>query len=176
MKDVAKAKVLAARDYLAHKPVGGEVHVDGGVNRGSAELLGGLGADVLVVGSVLWVKGRDLAREIRLVRVLADEGYQYELNDGVPPIPRDKWSRFASLPRAFATRFTEEIEAGGIPVVMLRGDGRINPDGVRDYELLVPAEAETLTIERHAEARERYAREAESWRASFPATEASQGS
>jgi ribulose-phosphate 3-epimerase len=176
MKDVAKAKVLAAREYLSHKPVGGEVHVDGGVNRESAELLGGLGADVLVVGSVLWIKGRDPAREIRLARVLADEGYQYELNDGVPPIPRDRWSRFASLPRSFATRFSKEIEAGGIPVVMLRGDGRINPDGVRDYELLVPAEAEALTIKRHADARERYVREAEAWRSSFQARKAAQGS
>ena len=33
----------------------------------------------------------------------------------------------------------DEIEAGGIPVVMLRGDGQINPDGIRDYDLLVPA-------------------------------------
>ena len=34
----------------------------------------------------------------------------------------------------------DEIEAGGIPVVMLRGDGQINPDGVRDYDLLVPGD------------------------------------
>ncbi len=171
MRDVARDKVLAARAYLAHKPVDAEVHVDGGVNRETAEIVGGLGADVLVVGSVLWMKGRDMAREIRLVRALADEGYQYQLNDGVPPVPRDRWVGFASLPRTFARRFMAEIEAGGIPVLMLRGDGRVNPDGVRDYELLVPAEIEALAHRRHAATRERYTREAEAWRAAFPATE-----
>ena len=45
----------------------------------------------------------------------------------------------------------DEIEAGGVPVVMLRGDGQINPDGVRDYDLLVPATVEALVVERHAE-------------------------
>ncbi|HEY0444379.1 MAG TPA: ribulose-phosphate 3-epimerase, partial [Candidatus Limnocylindrales bacterium] len=88
MKDVAKDKLLAAREYLSHKPVGGEVHVDGGINRETAELVGGLGVDILVVGSALWIKGHDMGREIRLVRALADEGYQYQLNDGKPPIPR----------------------------------------------------------------------------------------
>jgi ribulose-phosphate 3-epimerase len=167
LRDVAKEKVLAARDYLSHKPVDAEVHVDGGVNRETAELAGGLGADILVVGSVLWIKGRDMAREIRLVRALADEGYQYQLNDGVPPSPRGRWVRFTALPWRFARRFMDEIEVGDVPVVLLRGDGRINPDGVRDYEMLVPIEAEALVIERHAAARERYAEEAEAWRASF---------
>jgi ribulose-phosphate 3-epimerase len=167
MTEIAREKVLAARAYLAHKPVDAEVHVDGGVNRETAEIAGGLGADVLIVGSVLWVKGHDMAREIRLVRALADEGYQYELNDGVPPIPRDRWVGFASLPLDLARRFMAEIEAGGIPVLMLRGDGRINPDGVRDYELLVPATAEALTIERHAAARDRYAADADAWRESY---------
>lgn len=167
MREVARDKVLAARSYLAHKPVDAEVHVDGGVNRETAEIVGGLGADILVVGSVLWVKGHDMGREIRLVRALADEGYQYQLNDGLPPTPRDRWVGFTSLPKAFAARLMAEIEAGGIPALMLRGDGIVNPDGVRDYELLVPAEAEALTIERHAAARERYGRQAEAWRASF---------
>jgi ribulose-phosphate 3-epimerase len=165
MADVAREKLLAAREYLRHKPVGAEVHVDGGVNRETAEAVGSLGADVLVVGSALWVRGHDPAREIRLIRALADEGFQYGLNDGVPPVPRDRWVRFASLPRALARRFMVEIEAGGIPVVMLRGDGRLDRDGVRDYDLLVPATAEVLTVERHAEARDRYVREAETRRA-----------
>jgi ribulose-phosphate 3-epimerase len=169
MTEVARDKVLAARAYLAHKPVDAEVHVDGGVNRETAEIAGGLGADVLVVGSVLWIKGHDMGREIRLVRALADEGFQYELNDGVPPISRDRWVGFTSLPRDLARRFMAEIEAGGIPVLMLRGDGRINPDGIRDYELLVPATAGALAIERHAAARDRYNSEAEAWRASFGA-------
>ena len=45
---------------------------------------------------------------------------------------------FTSLPKHLAQRFMDEIEAGGVPVVMLRGDGQMNPDGVRDYDLLVP--------------------------------------
>src|SRR5689334_6947632 len=127
MRDVAQAKLLAARDYLRHKAHGAEVHVDGGINRETAEFVGGLGVDVLVVGSALWVKGHDMGREIRLIRALADEGYQYTLNDGVEPIPRDKMVTFTSLPEHLAKRFMDEIEAGGIPVVMLRGDGQINP-------------------------------------------------
>jgi ribulose-phosphate 3-epimerase len=167
MKDVARDKVLAARDLLAHKAFGGEVQVDGGVNRETAEIVGGLGADVLVVGSALWIKGHDMAREIRLVRALADEGYQYQLNDGKPPIPRDRWSVFTSLPKHIARRAMAEIETGGIPVLMLRGDGQINPDGVRDYDLLVPMSVEALTIERHAGAREEWLHEADAWRASL---------
>ncbi len=167
MKDVAAEKVLAARDYLSHKPVGAEVHVDGGVNRESAEFVGGLGADILIVGSVLWIKGRDMGREIRLVRALADEGYQYRLNDGHPPIPRDAMVTFTQLPKHLAWRFMEEIERGDIPVIPLRGSGRFNPDGVRDYDLLVPASAEELTIARHAADRERYQAEAERWRTAY---------
>ena len=167
MRDVARQKLLPARELLRHKVYGGEVHVDGGVNRETAELVGGLGADVLVVGSALFTKGRDMAREIRLIKALADEGYQYELNDGVPPIPRDRMVTFASLPKHLAHRFMDEIEAGGIPVVMLRGDGGMNPDGVRDYDLLVPAMVETVVIERHAVARDRYLGEADAWREAF---------
>jgi ribulose-phosphate 3-epimerase len=167
MKDVARDKLLAARDLLSHKAFGGEVHVDGGVNRETAEIVGGLGVDILVVGSALFVKGRDMAREIRLIRALADEGYQYTLNDGVPPIPRDRMVTFTSLPKHLARRFMDEIEAGGVPVVMLRGGGQINPDGVRDYDLLVPASAETIVVERHATARAAYERDAEDWRTAF---------
>ena len=167
MRDVAKEKLLAARDLLSHKVYGGEVHVDGGVNRETAELVGAMGVDVLVVGSALFAKGRDMGREIRLIRALADEGYQYELNGGVPPIPRDRMVAFTALPKHLAHRLMDEIEAGGIPVVMLRGDGGMNPDGVRDYDLLVPATVEAVVIERHAGARERCLREAEAWREAF---------
>jgi ribulose-phosphate 3-epimerase len=164
MKDVAAEKILAARQLLTHAPADGEVHVDGGVNRETAEFVGGLGVDILVVGSVLWIKGRNMGREIRLVRALADEGYQYRLNDGKPPIPRDAMVQFTQLPKHLAMRFMTEIEAGGIPVIPLRGSGQFNPDGVRDYDLLVPASVATLTEERHAEARERYLTEAAAWR------------
>jgi len=167
MKDVAKAKLLAARALLSHKPFGGEVHVDGGVNRETAELVGGLGTDILVVGSTLFKKGHDMGREIRLIRALADEGYQYTLNDGVPPIPRDRMVAFASLPKHLAHGLMDEIEAGGVPVVMLRGNGEFNPDGIRDYDLLVPASAESFVVDRFAEAKLRYDRDASDWRQAF---------
>jgi ribulose-phosphate 3-epimerase len=167
MRDVAAEKILAARDLLTHAPADGEVHVDGGVNRETAELVGGLGVDILVVGSVLWIKGRNMGREIRLVRALADEGYQYRLNDGKPPIPRDAMVQFAQLPRHLAMRFVDEIERGGIPVIPLRGSGQFNPDGVRDYDLLIPASVEGLAADRHAAARERYLSEAAAWREEY---------
>jgi len=165
--DVAAEKLLAARDLLSHKAFGAEVHVDGGINRETAEFVGGLGVDVLVVGSALFVKGRDMGREVRLIRALADEGYQFTLNDGVPPIPRDRMVTFASLPKHLARAFMDEIEAGGVPVVILRGEGDVNPDGIRDYDLLVPASVETLVIERHADARTAFERDADAWRAAF---------
>jgi ribulose-phosphate 3-epimerase len=168
MRDVAQDKLLPARDYLRHKEYGGEVHVDGGVSRETAEIVGGLGADVLVVGSVLWVKGHDMAREIRLVRELADEGYQFDLNDGVRPPSRDRWVTFTTLPKQFGVRLQEEIEAIGVPVLILRGpEGRMNPDGREDYDLLVPAPSEGLLIERFGSARDGWLARAEEWRESF---------
>ena len=116
MKDVAREKLLAARHLLRHKAHGAEVHVDGGINRETAEFAGALGVDILVVGSALFIKGHDMGREIRLIRALADEGYQYGLNGGVPPVPRDKMVVFTALPKPFARRLMDEIEAGGVPV------------------------------------------------------------
>ena len=167
MRDVAQEKLLAAREYLSHKAHGAEVHVDGGINRETAEFVGGLGVDVLVVGSVLWIKGRDMGREIRLVKALADEGYQYRLNNGTPPIPRDKMVTFTQLPKHLAWKFMAEIEKGGIPVIPLRGAGRFNPDGVRDFDLMVPATVAELTAKRHAAARDEYSAEAEAWREEY---------
>src|SRR4029079_9553936 len=115
MADVAREKLLAARAYLSHKLHGAEVHVDGGVNRETAELAGGLGVDILVVGSALWVKAHDMGREIRLIRALADEGYQSQLNAGKPPIPRDRLITFATLPRSYAPRPQGGGEAAGRP-------------------------------------------------------------
>jgi ribulose-phosphate 3-epimerase len=171
MREAAR-KMLPARDYLSHKAFGGEVHVDGGISRETAEFVGGLGVDILVVGSALWIKGHNMGREIRLIKALADEGYQYQLNDGKPPIPRDNWVAFTSLPKAIGRRVMTTIEAGGIPVIMLRGDGQINPDGVRDYELLVPASVEGLTVQRHAADREAALQEAEAWRERIRAQQA----
>ena len=167
MREVAREKLMAARGLLSHRVFGGEVHVDGGINRETAEFAGGLGVDVLVVGSALFIKGHDMGREIRLIRALADEGFQYDINGGVPPIPRDRMVTFASLPKHLAHTFLGEIGKGGIPVVMLRGDGQMNPDGVRDYDLLVPASVEALVIDRHAAARLVHELEAEAWRETF---------
>ena len=167
MADVLAAKAGPAREILRHKLYGGEIHVDGGINRETAEIAGSLGVDVYVVGSALFVPGRDMGREVRLIRALADEGFQYGPNQGEPPIPRDRLAAFASLPKHLARRLMDEIEATGIPVIMLRGDGQINPDGVRDYELLVPATIEAHVIEHHGSSRDRLMAEADVWRASF---------
>jgi ribulose-phosphate 3-epimerase len=170
MRDVAAEKCLAAREYLSDNPVAAEVHVDGGVNRESAEFLGEQAVDILVVGSALFRKGANMGREVRLIRALADEGYQYGRNGGVPPTSRDAWSRLASLPAHLARRLMAEIEEAGIPVLMLRGNGQVNPDGVRDYDLLVPAPVAELTEQRHAADRDRYLAEAARWRAAFGET------
>ena len=140
MKDVAQEKLLAARDLLRHKAYGGEVHVDGGINRETAEFAGALGVDILVVGSALFIKGHDMGREIRLIRALADEGYQFTAS--TTACRRSRATGWSGSPRCRSTsrdRLMDEIEAGGVPVVMLRGEGGMNPDGVRDYDLLVPA-------------------------------------
>lgn len=167
MADVAKAKILAAREYLAHKLHGAEVHVDGGVSRDTAELTGGLAADVLVVGSALWIKGRNMGREIRLVRALADEGYQYALNGGVPPIPRDRMVTFATLPRHLARTIQAEIERAGVPVFIFRA-GPVDLEGDderRDWDVLVPASSEAATIEHFGARRAALLADADAWRA-----------
>jgi ribulose-phosphate 3-epimerase len=153
MRETARDKVLVARDLLRHKLHGGEVHVDGGVSRETAEIVGALGADVLVVGSALWVRNRDMAREIRLIRALADEGFQYELNQGVPPIPRDRMAKFAVLPRPFARRLEAVLEAAGIPVIRLRAGTSIAA-GAGDDELLIPAAAVEVASERFSALRD----------------------
>ena len=171
MVDVAKAKLLKARELLSHKLHGGEIHVDGGVNRDSAELVGSLGVDILVVGSALWLKGRDMAREVRLIRALADEGYQYGLNDGVPPIPRDRMVTFASLPRPQARTLREEIEGAGIPVLLFRSpkDPADMDDELRRWDLLLPASAEAAAKERFGRRRATLARTAATEASTQPA-------
>jgi len=75
MKEAAP-KILPAHEFFRGRSVPGQVHVDGGVNRDSAQQCGALGAEVLVVGSVLWKKGHDMGGEIRRIKALADEGYR----------------------------------------------------------------------------------------------------
>jgi ribulose-phosphate 3-epimerase len=76
----AAAKIGPARDVFLDRPgetpSRREVHVDGGVNAETAVQCGTLGADVLVVGSVLWKKGRDISEEIRLIKAAADAAYK----------------------------------------------------------------------------------------------------
>ena len=89
MKDAA-AKILPAHDLFRDRDSGlpgGQVHVDGGVNRQSAGLCGGFAAEVLVVGSTLWKKGVDIAEEIRLIKALADEGYRNGADRSKQAIP-----------------------------------------------------------------------------------------
>ena len=169
MADVARAKILAARELLDHKLHGAEVHVDGGVNRDTAELAGSLAADVLVVGSALWLKGRDMGREIRLVRALADEGYQFALNGGEPPVPRDRMVTFATLPRHLARTLQAEIERVGIPVFVFRAgslDVELDPgDERRDFDVLLPATAEAAATARFGDRRTALVSSAATWRA-----------
>jgi ribulose-phosphate 3-epimerase len=61
-------KVAAAQERLASAGRGGLVHVDGGVNRDTAHVVGSWGADVCVLGSALFQRGVDAAAEVRLVR------------------------------------------------------------------------------------------------------------
>jgi len=164
MADVARRKIPLARELLAHKLYGAEIHVDGGVHRETAEIVGGLGADILVVGSALWIEGHDMGREIRLIRALADEGYQHQLNGGVPPIPRDKMVTFATLPRPQAKRLQAEIEAAGVPVLLFRarddmGDEAVAPGGKTHWDLLLPASAEAGVAARFGERRATLERE-----------------
>jgi hypothetical protein len=53
--------------------------------------------------------------------------------------------------------------------MMLRGEGEVNPDGVRDYDLLVPATVEDHVIDVHGPTRDRLLAEADAWRRSFTA-------
>ena len=52
----------------------GAVHVDGGVSRDTASVVGAWGAEVCVVGSALFQRGRDTADEVQLVRERVWEG------------------------------------------------------------------------------------------------------
>ena len=57
------------------------------------------------------------------IRALADEGYQYGLNEGVPPIPRDDGPRSPACPSTSPSDFGRD-RGGRHPGVMLRGTGR----------------------------------------------------
>lgn len=63
----AAPKIATARQLLADRPAAA-VHVDGGVNAETAGVVGRYGAQVCVVGSALFQRGRDSAREVEDVR------------------------------------------------------------------------------------------------------------
>jgi ribulose-phosphate 3-epimerase len=154
MQDAA-SKILPAHRLFRDRSPGlprGEVHVDGGVNRRSAELCGGLAAEVLVVGSVLWKKGVDIAKEIRLIKALADEGYENGAGRGKAAIPHEEWTSFAVLPRPVARRLALAMEEADIPVIALRA-GRVGEDGPALSELMIPGACEPDAVDHFGLAR-----------------------
>jgi ribulose-phosphate 3-epimerase len=71
----AAPKIAEARAKLAQVGRGGLVHVDGGVNSKTADIVGSYGIDVCVVGSALFQRGSDASQEVELVKQLALESY-----------------------------------------------------------------------------------------------------
>lgn len=70
----AAPKIAAARELLSRAGRGGLVHVDGGINRDTAEVVGRCGIDVCIVGSALFQRGRDASEEVERVRERALAG------------------------------------------------------------------------------------------------------
>lgn len=70
----AAPKLAEAVGLFRERGGGGLVHVDGGVSRDTASVAGAWGAEVCVVGSALFQRGRDAADEVRLVREGVMEG------------------------------------------------------------------------------------------------------
>jgi ribulose-phosphate 3-epimerase len=70
------AKIPIARQMLGARPEGGrgEIHIDGGLHRENAELLGAAGVDVLVAGSALYRRGLRLPVEVAFLRAQAERG------------------------------------------------------------------------------------------------------
>jgi len=69
-------KIGEARARLSAAGRGGLVHVDGGVNSKTAEIVGRHGIDVCVVGSALFQRGQDASDEVDLVKSLARQGFE----------------------------------------------------------------------------------------------------
>jgi ribulose-phosphate 3-epimerase len=134
------AKIPLARELLVDRPLG-EVHIDGGVNRDNAELLGAMGVDILIAGSALYRRGRDLGREVRLIRSLADEGWA--ISHGAPRVPRDRWVPVLVVEDARAEPIRARLAAFGIPALVVPSDDAPAGGSRRgSREVLVPAPAE----------------------------------
>ena len=140
-------KVGDARDMFEGRPHGWEVHVEGGIGRETADLVGGFGADILIVGPALFQRGHDIAREIRLVKALADEGWTRDIGRGEPPIPRESWSVIATLAHADADELSRTIEREGVPTLVLR-TGPYVPGVDAERVVMVPSSAEVFTRKR----------------------------
>ena len=161
MADVAKAKLLQAREIpVATSSTGARSTSTAGSTARRPSWSGGLGVDILVVGSALWQKGRNMAREIRLIRALADEGYQYALTTACRRSRATGWSRSRRLRRPQARTLREEVEAAGIPVLLFRSreDPAEMDDEIRRWDLLIPASAEAAAKERFGKRRAALAR------------------
>ena len=61
------AKISDVKRLLAGRP-GALVHADGGVSADTAAVVGGYGVDVCIVGSALFQRGQDAAREVEAVK------------------------------------------------------------------------------------------------------------
>ncbi len=81
-------KIAQARALLERAGRGGHVHVDGGVNHRTAEIVGRHGIDVCIVGSALFQRGRDASEEVELVRAGALRGRMAALHAD-PTAPAD---------------------------------------------------------------------------------------
>jgi ribulose-phosphate 3-epimerase len=147
----AGRKIGPAHDYLADRSTG-QVHVDGGVNRGTVEFCGALAAEVVVAGSILWKPGVDVVHEIRLLKALGDLGYAAGAGAGKPAAPHGEWLRFATLPAPVARRLARNAEAAGIPAVVIAADRATVPaPAPRALEVLIPADHEKGATARFGE-------------------------
>jgi len=69
-----EAPKIADGKKLLGGRAGTAVHVDGGVSSETADIVGGYGVDVCVVGSALFQRGHDTAMEVQAVKKRAREG------------------------------------------------------------------------------------------------------
>jgi ribulose-phosphate 3-epimerase len=72
----ATPKLGEAAQLFARAGIPGSTHVDGGISHDTAAVAGAWAADVCVVGSALFQRGRDAADEVQLVRERALEGHR----------------------------------------------------------------------------------------------------
>jgi len=156
MKDVATAKLPAgARRAPRHKaPTAARSHVDGGINRENGRVsrapsVSMSSSSVRPCSSrATTMAPRDQAHPC----APRTEGYQFHPQlTGVPPIPRRTgWSRSRRLPKHLAPPVHGRDRGGRDSRSVIAP--RRRPDeprlGVRDYDLLVPATAEALVIDR----------------------------